>query len=232
MACPSPASAGSFQFYRSPGGVPDSRARRGEPFEPPRFVDDALEQSRDRAGVERAGVGRAHAGEHVRFARRLVDRQPGVLLQPADLQRARRALVQQRDELACRADRCPRAAIRSSARSTLSASARTVRRRGPDRRRWPPRVAMTSTIALPTTAASAYSAHFGDVLRPRDAEPERDRQRRHRAHAARPAARRCRRRSSRAPVTPSREIAYRNPRPRRAGFLQPRVVVVGLTRKI
>ena len=72
---------------------------------------------------------------------------------------------------------------------------------------------------------------FGDVLRPRDAEAERDRQRRVRADPPhqRLGARGDR---SRAPVTPSREMPYRNPRPSSAAFRIRASVVVGLSRKI
>ena len=48
--------------------------RRREPLETARLVDDPLEQPRHRPVVERSTIARAHVGQHLGFARRLIDR--------------------------------------------------------------------------------------------------------------------------------------------------------------
>src|SRR3954454_4215661 len=69
------------------------------PLQPPRLVDDALEQPRDGVGPERPlGGDRAHVLEHLLLAIGLVDLRPGFLLQAPDLADAARPLVQQADE--------------------------------------------------------------------------------------------------------------------------------------
>ena len=73
-----------------------------------------------------------------------------------------------------------------------SATSRTVRRRAPAGGPRPTASAITCTIALPTTAASANALTSRHVLGPADAEPERDRQRRELPDARARAARRIR----------------------------------------
>ena len=70
----------------------------GFPLEPPRLVDDAFEQPRQRVRAERALDRRAvltDVPQHLRLAIRLVDLEAEPLLDLANPQRARRALVEQ-----------------------------------------------------------------------------------------------------------------------------------------
>ena len=76
------------------------------------------------------------------------------------------------------------------------------------------------------------AAGLGDVLGRRDAEADRKRQRRLRRVPARAAPATSAASRSRMPVTPSREMTYRNPRPSSADRRIRASVVVGLTRKI
>src|SRR6185295_7076342 len=69
------------------------------PLQPPRLVDDPLEQPRDRVGAERAfGRDAADVREHLLLALGLIDLDPELLLDPADLAGDARALVQQAHE--------------------------------------------------------------------------------------------------------------------------------------
>src|SRR5215467_5583267 len=72
----------------------------GDPsLEPPRLVDDSLEQPRDRIGAERPFRGDAsHVVEHLLLAIRLVDLDAHLLLEAADFTRAPGPLVQQTHE--------------------------------------------------------------------------------------------------------------------------------------
>jgi hypothetical protein len=72
---------------------------RRQPLEPPRFVDDALEQARDRRVIERPGVHGTHVPQHLSLARRLIDGLADLLLEPSDVERAGRPLVQELDQL-------------------------------------------------------------------------------------------------------------------------------------
>src|SRR6185369_4843731 len=66
------------------------------PLEPPRLIDDPLEQPRDRVGPERSlGGDAAHVRDHFFLAIRLIDVDAALLLDAADLARDARALVQQ-----------------------------------------------------------------------------------------------------------------------------------------
>ena len=143
--------------------------------------------------------------EHFGLARRLVDARARLASSRA---RSRARTPRARSaagRAARRARRCAGADRRARLTPRSSASART-RRRAPATSRGVPCSAITFTSALPTTAASAERAGFGDLLGRRDAEADRD--------AAAPTAPRTRadERSasaasrSRAPVTPSREM--------------------------
>src|SRR2546428_8667624 len=69
------------------------------PLEAARFVDDALEQARDRVGPERPlACDAAHVFDDLLLALGLIDFDAERLLQPPDLARAARALVEQPDE--------------------------------------------------------------------------------------------------------------------------------------
>ena len=70
----------------------------GDPFEVAGLVDDALEQPLHRRVVERTEVRLFDVAQHFRLARRLVDRDLHLAFQPADLERARGARVQQLDQ--------------------------------------------------------------------------------------------------------------------------------------
>ena len=68
-------------------------------LDPPRFVDDALEQRRNGVGSERPlRRNLANVRQHVVLAARLIDLDALLLLEPSDLAHAPRALVQQPDQ--------------------------------------------------------------------------------------------------------------------------------------
>src|SRR5215203_1568842 len=69
-----------------------------DPLESSRFVDDPFEQPLHRLIVQWPHVDPLDVTEHLRFARRLVDLQPGELFLVTDLERARGAFVQELDE--------------------------------------------------------------------------------------------------------------------------------------
>ena len=148
---------------------------------------------------------------------------PDLLLDLADFERAGGALVQQRDQL--RVDLVNPCAERRDplhASPALQPPHETLRPPRPGPRPARPRSAITCTIALPTTAASANAATSATCSGREMPNPSatgsvvsaRMRSTSGRALAAT---------ASRVPVTPSREIAYRNPRPSRAASAQPRV---------
>ena len=88
----------------SPPGHPRPRLRprsfalAADALQPPRLVDDALEQTLHRRLPERPAVGCLHARQHRLLAVGLIDRQVGALLHLADLERPLRALVEQLDQ--------------------------------------------------------------------------------------------------------------------------------------
>src|SRR5262249_55528940 len=125
-----------------------------DPLEVPRLVDDAFEEPLDDLIVERPVVERLHVLQHFLLALRLVDRNAHLALQPADLERACRARVQQpHQRLVEQVDPLPQVVDVGSHASPFS------------QRTYAPALAATSgavpcsaitfTSALPTTAASA-----------------------------------------------------------------------------
>ena len=172
-----------------------------------------------------------HVREHFGLARRLVDVEPRGLLLVTDRQRARR-----RARSAAR--RAARRSRRSGARSSSS------------------RLTVRSSAIGRTRRLDARTSRRAAMLRDH-AAPARCRRRRRRPigrPAPRARATRCRTRArpaattapararsaratsaaklSRTPVTPSREMTYRNPRPSSADRRIRASVVVGLSRKI
>ena len=69
------------------------------PFQPPRFVDDAFEEPPHGRVVERPRIDGLDVLQYLGLPGRLVHRQAGGLLYAADLQRTGRARVQQPDQL-------------------------------------------------------------------------------------------------------------------------------------
>src|SRR5437762_1426601 len=69
------------------------------PLETPRFVDDPFEQARDRVRAERPfRRDTPHVFQHLLLPLGLIDLDAELLLDPADLARDARALVQQADQ--------------------------------------------------------------------------------------------------------------------------------------
>ena len=235
--CVSPPTAGLPLCRRRPSIV---MGRLRDPLEPPRLVDDALEQPRDRVVVERAPVRRAWTCvEHLPLAVGLVDLQAERVLDLADLQRARRALVQQARRAARRARRCgsrsrrSSRAVRRSARVPFSHRTYPLDARRRDRRHRPRSRRPAHERAADDRRIGDPADVCGHVLGPRDPEAERDRQRRVRPHARRPA----RRTSSASRVARAGDAQPRDDVQEPAAELRrPRAirssVVVGLRRKI
>ena len=145
-----------------------------------------------------------HVLEHLRLARRLVDLQAGRLLLVADLQRARGPRAQQPDELLVDLVDPPAELVEPA--HTALFSHRTYS---------PARSATSADRAMFRNHVDEGAADdrgvgrragLGHLFGRRDAEAERDGQRRLRAHARRRVRAMSAASRSRTPVTPSREI--------------------------
>src|SRR6185295_12870532 len=200
-----------------------------DPFEPSCFFDDSFEQPLHRLVVQRARIDPLNVTEDVRLARRLIDLEADQFLLVTDRERARGAFAQELDEprvevvdlLTKLVDPLYTALFShrtySPARSATSGAA--------------PCSAITFTSALPTTAASAdwqaLATCSGDEIPNPTATGSDDCAFTRATSSVTSSARR-----SRTPVTPRREITYRNPRPSSPDFRIRPSVVVGLMRKI
>ena len=124
------------------------------PFEPPRLVDDAFEQPRDGVGAQRPFRRDApHVREHLLLALGLIELDALFLLQPPDLARHARALVQQPDQhLVHPIDVVAQIVKRAHARLSATARSSSTRLMSVGE---PLASAIIDTSALPTTAASA-----------------------------------------------------------------------------
>src|SRR5918995_5748820 len=225
-------------------GFPRVVLSRRLPFEAAGLVDDPLEQPRERRGAEwpaHRRRARLDVPQHFVLAGRLVDVDAQPLLDAPNLQRAGGALVQQGHELLVEfidaltelVDLLHRSASRDSACAPAPSplSHRMYDSTAGTSVGDAPCSATTLTRALPTTAASAQRATSDTCSGREMPKPTTTgsvvsaRMRATRASA--PEARVCR-----APVTPRREMPYRNPLPRAAARRMRSVVVVGLSRKI
>src|SRR5882672_1522062 len=206
-------------------------------LETPRFVDDPFEQAGDRVRAERPFRRDApHMRQHLLLPLGLIHLDAELFLDPADLARDARALVQQPDKHLVHSIDVVAQIVESRHRYTCTRYARRGRPSGrpecsgrpagsgrpaPFNHRTycstrginsgvPLSSAITDTSALPTTAASAYaptSATCSGREIPNPSAIGSVVWRRMRPTIASAPDATC----SRAPVTPSREIAYRKP---------------------
>ena len=165
--------------------------------------------------------------EHLRLALRLIDRQRRLVLQPADFHGARDAHVQQPHELVVdHVDPAPQLLDAQDFSQRTYSSTRRIE------------IVRRASLGDDVDERAADDggvgplADFAHVLGLGDAEPERHRQVADAPDALAPSPRAPSASSSRAPVTPRREIAYRKPLPRAAAFRRRSSVVVGLSRRI
>src|SRR5690349_1927695 len=206
-------------------------------LEAPRFVDDPLEETRDRVGPERPfGRDTPHVRDHLLLALGLVHLDAEVFLEAPDLARHARALVEQPHQHFVHAVDVVAQIVHPAHRYTRAGRPAAFNQRTYSSTRGissgdPLSFAMTDTSALPTTAASAkppISATCSGRETPKPSASGSDVcARMRRAIASAPDATR-----SRAPVTPSREMPYRKPLPSSAARRILSSVVVGLRRKI
>src|SRR5882724_3459438 len=224
----------------------------GDTLRGTRFVDDALEQTANRCIRERPAVIVLRIFKNFPFTVRLIERQIRLLLQLPDFQRALRALVQQLNQLAVdfidAAAPIGKVHVATSPRRTLASRRESPLRPASFRERMRSAsvvaaasipaafgfavvaFSISETSAEPTAAASARPPRTetwpGSEMPKPTAMGSCVTLRARRSSAGRSSGR-----ASLAPVTPVREIRYRNPEEHAAIFSRRSAVEVGAPRK-